>query len=249
MCQIKVENSCRCKNKKMETYCFKLNYPEDILDFLGIVKEKELEKCNRICKTKKNCEIHRCERVCCELRNIKITNYSLQDPNGYHLCFKICNKLLSCNKHNCENYCHKGKCKPCAYIIREGDLICSCGKTRIKPPYICGTKVDCQYPCSRKRKCEHPCPLKCHEGDCPPCEYLTFKRCRCGKKIIQNVKCGDTNDVLCDCVCDCILNFSHKLIYKHIFHHILYYEHDILIYKNEHHNLKYNHKHNHIKHH
>jgi len=206
MCQIKVENSCRCKNKKIETYCFKLNYPEDILDFLGIVKEKELEKCNRICKTKKNCDIHRCERICCELRNIRITNYSLQDPNGYHLCFKICNKLLSCNKHTCENYCHKGKCKPCAYIIREGDLICECGKTIIKPPYICGTKINCQYPCSRKRKCEHPCPLKCHDGECPPCEYLTFKKCRCGKKIIQNVKCGDINDVLCDNICDSILN-------------------------------------------
>ena len=206
MCQKKVENSCRCKNKKIETYCFKLNYPEDILDFLGIVKEKELEKCNRICKTMKNCEIHRCERICCELRNVKIKNYSLQDPNGYHLCFKICDKILSCNIHKCENYCHKGKCKPCAYIIREGDLICSCGKTIIHPPYICGTKPECSYPCSKKRKCGHPCILNCHEGDCPPCEYLTFRKCRCGKNIIQNVKCGDNNEVLCNAICDCILN-------------------------------------------
>ena len=118
ICEQEVENSCNCRNKKTKVSCFKLNYPEDILDFLGIVRENPIEKCNRVCKTLKNCGIHKCDRVCCSLRDIKIRNYSTQDPNGYHLCFKICGKLLPCGKHTCENYCHKGACKPCAYIIR-----------------------------------------------------------------------------------------------------------------------------------
>ena len=219
ICNAKVENSCNCGNKTQETLCYSLNYPEDILDFLNIVKEKKLDKCSRICKTLKNCKIHRCERICCELRGKHITNYSLQDPNGYHLCLKICGKKLSCGKHTCENYCHKGQCKPCAYIIHEGTLICSCGKTIIEPPYTCGTKVICSYPCSKKRECNHPCPLKCHEGECPPCEELTFKKCYCGKNVVDNVKCGYNGKVMCNQPCGeilpCGIHFCKKICHLH----------------------------------
>ena len=205
ICEQVVENSCACRNKKMKVSCFKLNYPEDILDFLGIVRENPIEKCNRICKTLKNCGIHKCDRICCNLRDMKIRNYSIQDPNGYHLCFKICGKLLSCGKHNCENYCHKGACKPCAYIIHEGEIKCTCGSTVKKAPYICGTILECNNPCSVKRPCGHPCPLKCHIGSCPPCEVLVEKKCRCGKKSFENIKCGDTKILLCNKICGCIL--------------------------------------------
>ena len=206
ICQEKVENCCNCKSKTSLTDCFKLNYPEDLLDFLGIVKEKQLEKCTKVCKTLKNCRIHRCERVCCELRDVQITNYSLQDPMGYHLCMQLCGKLLTCGVHKCENYCHRGNCKPCAYIIHEGAIYCTCKRTKIEAPYICGTKVECNYPCSAPRTCEHPCPLKCHEGPCPPCEYLTFKHCRCGKNLIKDVKCGNKQEIICDTKCDMMLN-------------------------------------------
>ena len=175
ICDKVVENSCSCHSKKTKAICFKLNYPEDILDFLGVVRENPIEKCNRVCKTLKNCDIHKCDRVCCSLRNIKIRNYSIQDPNGYHLCFKICGKPLACGKHNCENYCHKGNCKPCAYIVHEGELKCTCGKTTKKAPFLCGTKLECEYPCSIERPCGHPCILNCHEGPCPPCEFLVEK--------------------------------------------------------------------------
>ena len=205
ICEKIVENSCNCRSKKVSTICFKLNYPEDILDFLGIVREKPIEKCNKICKTLKNCGIHKCERICCSLRNIHIKNYSIQDPNGYHLCFIICGKPLLCGKHTCENYCHKGNCKPCTYIIHEGILKCTCGKTTKNAPYLCGTKLECPYPCSIKRKCGHQCPLNCHENECPSCEVLVDKKCRCGKEIIHKQKCGDLKIPLCNNVCESML--------------------------------------------
>ena len=205
ICEQVVENSCSCRNKKTKVACFKLNYPEDILDFLGIVRENPIEKCNRVCKTFKNCGIHKCDRICCNLRDIKIRNYSTQDPNGYHLCFKICGKLLQCGKHTCENYCHKGSCKPCAYIIHEGELKCTCGKTVKKAPYLCGMILECNNPCSVNRPCGHPCPRNCHVGPCPPCEILVDKKCRCGKKIFKDIKCGDTKVLMCNSTCDSIL--------------------------------------------
>ena len=205
ICEKIVENSCSCHSKKTKAICFKLNYPEDILDFLGVVRENPIEKCNRVCKTLKNCGIHKCERICCSLRNVRIRNYSLQDPNGYHLCFKICGKPLSCGKHNCENYCHKGNCKPCAYIIHEGEIKCTCGKTSKKAPFLCGTKLECPFPCSIQRECGHPCPLTCHEGPCPPCDIPVEKKCRCGKEVFKNIKCGDKKILICNNICDSIL--------------------------------------------
>ena len=205
ICEKVVENSCSCHSKRVKVTCFKLNYPEDILDFLGVVRENPIEKCNRVCKTLKNCGIHKCDRVCCNLRKLKIRNYSTQDPNGYHLCFKICGKPLACGKHTCENYCHKGNCKPCAYIVHEGELKCTCGKTTKKAPFLCGSKLDCPFPCSVNRPCGHPCPLNCHDGPCPPCEVLITKKCRCGKEAFKNIKCGDTKILICNNICDCIL--------------------------------------------
>ena len=205
ICEQVVENSCSCRNKKTQTPCFKLNYPEDILDFLGIVRENPIEKCNRVCKTLKNCGLHKCDRVCCNLRDVKIRNYSTQDPNGFHLCFKICGKLLPCGKHTCENYCHKGTCKQCAYIIHEGELKCTCGKTVKKAPYLCGQILDCIFPCSIIRPCGHPCPLNCHVGPCPPCEFIVEKKCRCGKKIFKDIKCGDNKVLVCNSICDSML--------------------------------------------
>jgi hypothetical protein len=206
ICQEDAENSCACRSKTVMTKCFMLNYPEDILFFLGYSKENKLDKCNKVCKTLKNCRIHKCNRVCCELRNKKITNFSLQDPNGYHLCLIVCDKPLSCGKHKCPNYCHKGACKPCATIIHDIPLYCTCKKTCIEPPYVCGSKVECNYPCSKKKKCEHPCPLQCHEGECPKCEYLTLKKCRCKKTIVENVICGNTDEIICKNECECMLN-------------------------------------------
>ena len=202
ICQAQVNNNCNCRSKSSITECFKLNYPEDLLDFIGVVKEKEQEQCTKVCKTLKNCKVHKCERVCCELRDVRIKNYSTEDPCGYHLCMLLCNKALPCGLHKCENYCHRGACKPCAYIIHDEVLYCTCKKTKLEPPYVCGSKVDCQFMCSLPRSCEHPCTLKCHEGACPPCEELTFKHCRCKRTVINDVKCGNSSELLCTTKCE-----------------------------------------------
>jgi hypothetical protein len=42
-------------------------------------------------------------------------------------------------------------------------------------------------------------------GPCPPCEILVDKKCRCGKKIFKDIKCGDTKILMCNSTCDSIL--------------------------------------------
>ena len=201
-CNKIVDNSCDCKSKTTNVECYKLNYPKDILKFLGLTEEKEIEKCTKICKTLKSCKIHKCNRVCCELANRVIKNYSIEDPLGYHLCLTPCEKLLTCKKHKCENYCHKGSCKPCATIIREGSISCDCVKTKIQAPYQCGLIIECKFACDKSKKCEHKCKLTCHKGECPPCDEITFKVCNCKKNIIQNIRCGDQKVPACFTPCN-----------------------------------------------
>jgi len=201
ICKMIVENSCDCKNKTTNVDCYKLNYPKDVLKFLGLSKEKEIENCTKACKTLKSCKIHRCTRVCCELANKVIKNYSAEDPLGYHLCMIPCEKVLACKKHKCENYCHKGPCRPCATMIREGSISCDCGKTKIQAPYQCGVIIECKFQCDKIRTCEHKCKLTCHSGECPPCDEITFKVCNCKKNVIQNLKCGNVNVPACVTPC------------------------------------------------
>ncbi len=204
LCKEIVTNSCNCNSKLRKTECYKLNYKEDLINFmsLGDIKEKSLSQCQKVCKSLKSCKNHTCDRVCCELANVKITNYSLDDPYGLHLCLIICGKELNCSKHNCENYCHRGYCLPCKTIIREGEIVCNCGHSKIQAPFVCGTKPQCSMHCTRERDCPHPCKLNCHDGTCPPCEELVIKMCNCSKTAIDNVRCGDKNLPKCNLICD-----------------------------------------------
>ena len=71
--------------------------------------------------------------------------------------------------------------------------------------WLCGMILECNNPCSIKRPCGHQCPLNCHIGPCPSCEILVEKKCRCGKKVFKNIKCGDNKILTCNNICDCIL--------------------------------------------
>lgn len=203
VCKNIVDNSCDCRNKVSKTECFKLKYKNDILQFLGLEKNKVTpqEKCTKSCKSFKNCKNHRCNRVCCELSGTLIRNYSIDDPEGHHLCLLSCGRLLNCKTHYCENFCHKGPCKPCPNIIRDGSISCDCGRTKIDAPFVCGTEVNCKLPCDKATPCEHPCKLLCHKGECQECDEITFKICRCKKTVVQNVRCGDKNTPLCKTPC------------------------------------------------
>lgn len=207
LCKESVMNSCVCQNKSKKTECYRVNYKQDLIEFLNLLDQKEtaLGKCSKTCKALKSCKIHTCDRVCCELANVKITNYSRDDPEGLHLCLITCGKELNCGLHKCENYCHRGNCLPCKTIIREGESLCDCGETILKAPFVCGRKPVCSLPCSKPRSCPHPCELRCHSGPCPPCGKLVIKICNCGKTAIENVKCGETNLPKCNVVCEEVL--------------------------------------------
>lgn len=73
-------------------------------------------------------------------------------------------------------------------------MTCHCGRTVLEPPVPCGTEISCSYPCVRPlHPCEHPrAPHLCHEDPtpCPPCVFLTEKRCACGKTMVSNVRCS-----------------------------------------------------------
>jgi len=221
ICERAYENSCLCKSKATDTLCYKLNYPHDLMDYLLRSKqiEEPVQNCTKICNTKKTCKNHTCNRICCELRSKKIKNYSLDDPNGYHICMLTCGKLLNCGIHNCHDFCHKSACKPCATIIRDKVLLCECGKTKLDPPYVCGSEPKCNFPCSKERKCEHACKKTCHKGDCGYCDDLTFKQCKCGKEVVKNVVCGDTNIPRCGKPCyeilECNVHFCQEICHIH----------------------------------
>jgi len=207
ICKHEIHNSCNCKSKSYKTYCYKVNYPDDILAFLKKTNEKEpkMKNCKKVCNTPKTCKIHNCDRVCCELFGKKISNNIGADPNGYHICMLICGKVLDCGKHKCEDFCHKGKCSHCPNTIKDVPLFCHCKKTKIDPPYACGTQPICKFDCIRERKCEHPCTSSCHAGECPPCPELTFKMCKCKKSIVNDVVCGNEKPPDCEEICGVML--------------------------------------------
>jgi len=51
----------------------------------------------------------------------------------------------------------------------------------------------CKGPCTRKLACGHACPLKCHNGNCPPCLEAVTRLCNCGKELMPNVFCHKTS--------------------------------------------------------
>jgi transcriptional repressor NF-X1 len=77
---------------------------------------------------------------------------------------------------------------------RNLQISCHCGRTVLEPPVPCGTEIKCSYPCIRPPPpCGHPrAPHLCHEdpAPCPPCVYLTEKRCACGKAMVGNIRCS-----------------------------------------------------------
>lgn len=135
---------------------------------------------------------------------------ALADPLGLHSCSMVCGKPLACGSHNCEQTCHRGACGRCLNASFE-EVSCACGGTVLEPPVPCGTKVACRLRCHRgEPPCGHPSVAHtCHEDDvpCPPCVYLTTRRCHCGKTEMANIPCSrDQARIICGQPCDAVLN-------------------------------------------
>ena len=219
LCRIKVVRPCRCGATTQDVECHR--------DRDG--KDTEIV-CDRPCPALRSCGKHQCNRVCCPLASLagikgkgkKKADEDALDEHGWHVCDLVCGKPLSCGNHTCEERDHRGPCPPCLrssfeevkfpfcspsdrHIDCGFQRFCHCSRTVFEPPIPCGTKIFCSYPCDRPSP---PCghlkhPHLCHEDPqpCPPCSFLTTKRCACGKRMVENVTCS-REKVFCGLPCE-----------------------------------------------
>ncbi|KAL4253098.1 NFX1 family protein [Abortiporus biennis] len=176
--------------------------------------------CDKPCTALRACGRHQCNRLCCPLASLASKgkgkkkqavvgdNIDGMDDAGWHECDLVCGKMLSCGNHRCEERDHRPPCPPCLRSSFD-EMICHCGRTILEPPIPCGTRIHCTYPCSRPLlPCGHPkAPHACHEDPypCPPCPFLTSKRCACRKKMVDNVRCSQEK-VSCGMTCGKLLS-------------------------------------------
>ncbi|KAJ6486912.1 hypothetical protein C8R45DRAFT_869588 [Mycena sanguinolenta] len=212
-CSERVVRPCRCGGSTKTMFC-------------SAATGEDVEVlCEKTCKALRACGRHQCLRVCCPLASVaalqqkakgkKRANANTdaeaagigEEQGGLHECDLVCGKPLSCGEHRCEQRDHKGPCGPCLRSSFE-EFICPCGLTVLEPPIPCGTRIQCTYQCPRPAPaCGHPrTQHMCHADDagCPPCPFLTTKKCMCGKKDIGNVRCAQER-VSCGSVCGRLL--------------------------------------------
>ena len=176
-CEVELEVFCQCKGEKFSVLC----------------SENGPVKCWKKCGKSMSCGRHKCQTICCKSRTKKQS----------HPCRKICSKPTLCGKHICVERCHQGPCKKCE-AWESRDKVCACGDKVLRAPVACSFSVPvCFKRCNKKLQCEHRCYFKCHFGDCPPCEELLTKPCKCGKQMLSG-KCFQT----LRCSTKCLNNFS-----------------------------------------
>lgn len=214
-CSVPIVRPCRCGATTRAVRCYEFHPPDgdnsnEIAEIL----------CEKPCTVLRACGRHQCRRPCCPLASLALTTGKKgkkradgpelesgvgEERGGLHECDLICGKILSCGNHRCEERDHKGVCPPCLRSSFE-EMVCYCGRTILEPPIPCGTEIRCTYQCSRPPPpCGHPrSQHSCHEepSPCPPCPFLATKKCACGKKTVDNVRCSLEDDkVSCGTVC------------------------------------------------
>jgi len=214
-CTIMLVRPCRCGSTTRDVRC-----AEDQARASGTMGIEEI-LCDKPCGALRACGRHQCNRVCCPLASLASAlkgkgkgkkragaDSSLVDESGWHECDLVCGKMLGCGNHHCEQRDHRGVCPPCLRSSFE-EMICHCGRTILEPPIPCGTRINCHYPCSRPPpSCGHPkAQHACHEDPipCPPCPFLASKRCACGKKTVDNVRCSQEK-ISCGTACGKLLS-------------------------------------------
>lgn len=92
-------------------------------------------------------------------------------------CGRKCGRQLACGNHTCNKDCHE--VVGAENDIKSGENCEECEEGCLKP---------------RPEGCTHPCPtLKCHPGDCPPCQQMIRMRCHC-QLAVQHVNCSSWSD-------------------------------------------------------
>ncbi|KAF8582785.1 hypothetical protein K439DRAFT_1350445 [Ramaria rubella] len=202
-CTIPIIVPCRCGSTTRSIPCHERQQ--------DIAQGKEVILCDKVCGGLRLCGRHQCSRSCCPLATMArnkvgkgkkgkngphsmLMDMELQEVESlWHECDLVCGKPLGCGLHKCAESDHRGPCPPCLQSSFD-ELVCRCGLTVIFPPVPCGTRINCTFPCDRAPPlCGHSKSAHtCHEDPtaCPPCPFLTTKRCACGKSNIGNVRCS-----------------------------------------------------------
>lgn len=177
-CQTTVKVSCRCHSTSTSTVCCESK------------TFSQTFRCQKMCKTKKNCQRHSCRELCCP--SAPLADPQDIDDLGLHLCSLPCGRKLKCGKHLCDLLCHEGRCPPCHATSHEA-YVCECGKTKVEPPILCSMKLPaCPHSCVRERSCGHLDGHTCHSRDtkCPPCSALVERMCAGEHEVKKNVQCS-----------------------------------------------------------
>lgn len=146
--------------------------------------------CGAACGRLLSCGVHRCEDPCHPGPCSPCPHTSEQPCRCGHAtqarpcsagawsCSMPCSRMLSCGHHRCDRVCHAGECGPCP-LAQPRSCPCGTSPARVLP---CTEEVPvCGGTCGRKLPCDHECPERCHRGECPPCNIVGPRKCRCGK--------------------------------------------------------------------
>ncbi len=130
----------------------------------------------------------------------------LQTP---HSCGEICGKQKSDPRctHRCSTLCHPGPCNPCDVMVTRS---CGCGQLRFQVKCESSKTPVCENICNKPLNCKiHTCALKCHDGECKPCDTDKQQHCY-SHRTQRTLKCGSVNSnsgsFECSSVCDRLLN-------------------------------------------
>ncbi|KAF9487195.1 hypothetical protein BDN71DRAFT_1458737 [Pleurotus eryngii] len=234
-CQVTIHMRCHCGKDEKTFKCRQLAKAAEATDVRCCEQKcaKSLNcgkhQCPRICHPGPclPCDIKVTKRCWCGRKTKE--EICGENMSERYACTNTCAKVYLCGVHSCERACHpehldsSGR-EICPYdpsVLRH----CPCGKvelTSLSLPLLspafqssCLPRTSCSDPvptctsqCLKNLPCSHQCQVPCHLRDCPPCQELVERSCRCGgtrKHIpcsqLYDPQTGVELEVLCDKPC------------------------------------------------
>ncbi|CEG81703.1 hypothetical protein RMATCC62417_15868 [Rhizopus microsporus] len=215
--------TCYCGKTTQQKRCVNTDYSTqgfscDIIcdELLGCGKHRCEEKCHKgICPP---CTVEETQSCYCgksqrDTRCGSGKQVQLGDHVGHYNCEHKCEKMYKCQQHSCQKGCHPclADAQSCPF---DPDTVttCPCGSNPIseltsKKRTACTDPIPtCESTCNKKLACGHACQMKCHVGECPPCQILVQVSCRCQATTFERTcsavcEAAGGSPPLCDKVC------------------------------------------------